>query len=342
MKIKEIAKKNQYMVMLICFLAVLLVFFSITKGGTLWTLSTWKGMMQQMPQYGVMTVGLAFCFIIGNIDLSFVALGDFACIVSVLLMSALAGDGATGAAQVGIVIIGILVVFAIAAVGGFINGLLVAKLGIPPVVATIAMQLCWTGLSIAITGGDTVKGVPSGFTSLINSSIFGFIPVTLIVFVLVFILAVFLLKKTTYGEKLYMVGTNKKACKFSAINTDMMEIGTFMLTDVIASVGALLMVASYSSAKADYGESYVMRCILILVLSGILPDGGIGKISNLILGLASIQIIATCINMFSKLNTYYSSLIWGAMLIIVLILSTKLGTGEPLFKRKAKTTEAKS
>jgi len=82
-----------------------------------------------------------------------------------------------------------------------------------------------------------------------------------------------------------------------------------------------------ASAKADYGTSYVMRCILILVLAGVLPDGGMGKIGNVLIAIVTIQIIATGVNMFPSLNTYYASLIWGGLLIIVLIMSTRVGEG---------------
>ena len=82
-----------------------------------------------------------------------------------------------------------------------------------------------------------------------------------------------------------------------------------------------------ASAKADYGTSYVMRCILILVLAGVLPDGGMGKIGNVLIAIVTIQIIATGVNMFPSLNTYYASLIWGGLLLVVLLLSTRMGQG---------------
>lgn len=93
-----------------------------------------------------------------------------------------------------------------------------------------------------------------------------------------------------------------------------------------------------ASTKADYGTSYVMRCILILVLAGVLPDGGMGKISNVFLAIISIQIIASGVNMFSSLNTYYASLIWGGLLIIVLILSTQLNGDGFLAKKRRKSS----
>lgn len=188
---------------------------------------------------------------------------------------------------------------------------------------------------MAITEGKAVSGLPSLYTDIGHKMVFGFLPFPFLIFLIIFAISAFLLKYTTYGEKLYMIGTNIKAARFSAINTTGMTVATFVLCDVICCIGSLLMVSTMASTKADYGTSYVMRCILILVLAGVLPDGGMGKISNVFLAIISIQIIASGVNMFPSMNTYYASLIWGGLLIIVLILSTKL-TGNGFFVKKRK------
>ncbi len=334
-KFKDYSKKNQYTVMLLGLMTLLLLFFTVTKGGTLWSLGTWKGIVMQFPEYGLMTLGVMFCFIIGNIDMSFVALGDFACIIAVQYMAGHVTEGMSNGQIIGVILVAILLVVLIGAVGGVINGVLIAYLNIPPVMATIAMQLVWLGLSTAITQGYAVTGVPALYTEIGHASVFGFIPIPLLIFIIVFLISMFLLKYTTYGKKLYMIGTNLKAAKFSAINTKAMVIGTFVLCDVICCLGCMIMVSTMNSAKADYGTSYVMRVILILVLAGVLPDGGMGKIFNVVLSIVAVQIIASGVNMFSQLNSYYASLIWGGLLIIVLILSTKMGgNGLKLFKKK--------
>ena len=131
-----------------------------------------------------------------------------------------------------------------------------------------------------------------------------------------------------------------KAAKFSAINTDRMIIVTFIIGDIICCIGSMLMVSTLNSAKADSGESYVMKIILILVLAGILPDGGIGKMFNLIFSILIIQIITSGVNMFSDLNTYHGSFIYGTLLVVVLILSTFLGKGVPKKAKKPKKSAA--
>ncbi|MDO5422607.1 MAG: ABC transporter permease [Eubacteriales bacterium] len=341
MKIKEYFKKNQYTSILLVLMAIVLVFFTATKGNTLWSVGTWKGIFMQFPEYGVMTIGVMFCFIAGCIDMSFVMLGNFACILGVKFMAAMVTEDMSNG-QVALVILGaFVIIILVGAVGGVINGVLVSKLGIPPVMATIAMQMVWLGLSTGLTQGYTVSGVPNLYIEVGHKMIFGFIPFPMLVFLICFAVAAFILKYTTYGEKLYMLGTNRKAAKFSAINTDRMIIGTFVLCDVFCCIGSMLMLSTLGSAKADYGESYVMRIILILVLAGVLPDGGMGKIINVLLSVIVIQIIASGVNMFSNLNPYHASLIWGGLLILVLIFSTRMN-GESTFSKLLKPKKAKN
>lgn len=340
MKVKEFMRNNRYTTMLVGLLLLVLAFFSITKGQYLWKGDMWKGMGMQFPEYGCMTLGLMFAFISGHMDMSFVMLGNFSSIIAVNYMIANTSEGMTDGQVGGVILVGILIALCIAAVGGLINGTLVSRLGIPPVMATIAMQLVWQGFSTALTKGYALKGLPPLYTKIGHSYAFGVIPFPLIVFAVLFLIAFFLLKFTVFGEKLYMMGNNIKAAKFSAINTHRMLLATYVLSAVFSCVGVLLMLSTMGSAKADYGSSYTMRCILILVLAGVLPDGGMGKITDVLLALVSIQIIASGVNMFPELNTYYASLIWGGLLIIVLIVSTKMtGGAKKKVKKVAKTAQ---
>ncbi len=337
MKVKEFFKKNPYTAILLAFMAVVLLIFTVTKGGVFWQLGTWKGIVMQFPEFGVMAFGVMFCLLIGCIDMSFVMLGNFATIVGVSFMGSAVKDGMSNA-QIGLVIFeAFIIVSIICAIGGVINGLLISKLGIPPVIATIAMQMVWLGVSTGITGGKTVSSVPALYIEVGHSNVFGFLPFPLLIFIIVFIISALILKYTTYGEKVYMCGTNMKAAKFSAINTDGMVIGTFVLGDILCGIGSMLMVSTLNCAKADNGESYVMKIILLLVLAGISPNGGVGKIGNIIFSVLIIQVITSGVNMFGNLNTYHASMIYGGLLVIVLIISTFMdGTSTLKLPKKKK------
>jgi simple sugar transport system permease protein len=277
------------------------------------------------------------CFIIGCIDVSFVALGDLSSILGCMFMIRMTENGANEGNVGWIMIVGILIALAVGAIGGLINGNLISRLGIPPILATLATQLVYRGIAIGLTRGDAVTGIPELYGEVGHTYLFGFLPVPLFVFIIVFLVCAFLLRYTTYGKKLYMIGANPKAARFSAINTTRMINTTFVIAGMCAAVGALLMVSTMNSAKADYGSSYLMRCILILVLAGVLPDGGMGKVINVLISIITIQVIATCVNMFPELNSYYGSLISSALLLIVLMATSRL-LGERKV-RKAKSKE---
>ncbi len=339
MKAKTFFRENPYTGILLVFMAAVLLIFTVTKGGTFWQLGTWNGIVMQFPEFGVMVVGTMFCFLIGCIDMSFVMLGNFATIMGVTFILNNVKDGMTDGQIIGVFAGAFFIVIAIGAVGGIINGLLVSKLGIPPVIATISMQMVWLGLSTGITNGETLSLNPVPlYAEIGHSTLFGFLPYPLFIFIIIFVIAYLVVHFTTYGKKLYMCGTNIKAAKFSAINTDRMIIVTFVIADIICCIGSMLMVSTLNSAKADSGESYVMKIILILVLAGILPDGGIGKMFNLIFSILIIQIITSGVNMFSELNTYHGSFIYGTLLVVVLILSTFLGKDRARRVKKPKKT----
>ncbi|MBQ4641775.1 MAG: ABC transporter permease [Oscillospiraceae bacterium] len=335
-KIKNFVRNNQYTSILVGLLIAVLALFSALKGSAFWRIDLWKGMTMQFPEYACIALGLMFVFISGHHDMSQVLLGNFGAILAVQYMAANVTEGMANGQVAGIIFIGIGIALAIAVVGGLINFLLVSYLNVPPVMATIAMQMVWKGLSTALTKGYAVKGVPALYTTVGHTYIGGFLAVPVVIFLVLLVIAIFLLKFTTFGEKLYMIGTNKKAAKFSGINVHGMLAATYLLSAIFATIGVLIMVSTMGSAKADYGISYTTRAILILVLAGCIPDGGQGKISNILLSIVTVQIIATGINLFANLNTYYSSLIWGGMLIVVLIMSTQVGNRAPKKAKKVK------
>ena len=281
-------------------------------------------MATQFPEYGVMTLGVMVCFISGNIDLSFVYLGNLAAIIACMFMKQI-NAGTIPVEQTGMVIIAaILIALAIGVIGGLLNGNLITRLGIPPILATLATQQVFKGISVGVTQGDAVSSIPELYGEIGHTDLFGFLPVPLLVFIVIFLIFAFLLRYTTFGEKLYMIGANPKAARFSAINTTKIVNTAFIINGVCAAIGGLLMVSSMNSARADYGSSYLMRCILILVLAGVLPDGGIGKIVNVLISIAIIQSHCNLRQHVPSDQFLLRQPDWGALLIIMLIATTGL------------------
>ena len=121
-------------------------------------------------------------------------------------------------------------------------------------------------------------------------------------------------------EELRLYGSNPHVAAFSGINTTVLLFHTYITSSVCAALGGLMMLATYASARADYGSNYTMQAILIIVLGGVSPNGGKGKLSGVVVAIILLKMIESGINRFRSISTYYVTLIWGAVLILALVL----------------------
>ena len=93
-----------------------------------------------------------------------------------------------------------------------------------------------------------------------------------------------------------------------------------MTSGVCAALSGLLMLGTYASARADYGSQYTLQTILIIVLGGVSPNGGKGKLSGVVLAIFVLKMLESGINRFQNISSYYISLIWGAVLILAMVM----------------------
>ena len=318
MKLKQFTKQNMHQTRLLVIMAAWLIFMAITKFDKFYTFANFKAMASQFPEFGIMALGGMLCMITGGIDLSCVGVANFTSVVCALLMTKLAGDNGVLPA-VAFPIFVILTIVIGAAAGAF-NGVLVSKIRIPPILATLGTNELLTGICIVLTGGSAYSSFPKEMTNVIVSDIGGVLPIRLIVFVIVAVVIWFMLEKTTYGTKLRLLGTSEKVARYSGMKNVLMLVRTYMTSGICAALSGLLMLGTYASARADYGSQYTLQTILIIVLGGVSPNGGKGKISGVILAIFVLKMLESGINRFQNISSYYISLIWGAVLILALVM----------------------
>lgn len=109
-----------------------------------------------------------------------------------------------------------------------------------------------------------------------------------------------LLEHTTLGRSLYLVGSNEQATRYSGVNTVRVQISVYVISALLGWVAAILMMAKFNSAKAGYGESYLLVTILASVLGGINPDGGFGRIIGTVLALIVLQMLESGLNLLGS------------------------------------------
>jgi simple sugar transport system permease protein len=202
---------------------------------------------------------------------------------------------------------------------GLFNGLLISKVPIPPILATLGTFELFTGISVIITNGKAVAKLPARYAEALAGRL-GPIPVQAVIFIIIAIAVGVLLSSTSYGLKIYMLGTSERAARFSGLRVNRLLLQTYMISGVCAAVGGLIMLANYNTARADFGLVYTLQCVLIVVLGGVSPKGGKGKLTGVLLSICMLQLLSSGLNRFPQINSFYIPLIWGGVLIFIMVL----------------------
>lgn len=165
-------------------------------------------------------------------------------------------------------------------------------------------------------------------------TIFG-IPFPFILFLLCTIILTLIMSKTSFGNKVYLVGTNAKSSKFAGINVKKTTLCCYMISGILSAIAGLVSLSRLNSAKADFGTSYTMQTILVAVLGGINPDGGFGNIPGIAFAVIILQTLSSYLNQFQAISNYYRDMIWGVALLAVLVFNITIS------KKRAKKAASK-
>lgn len=330
--IRRIVNSNPHLWRLIIITILWLAFMAATRFSKFYTLVNFQTMFAQFPEFGLMSLGVMVCMITGGIDLSTVGVANMTGISMALLMMKIGGE--TGSISPAWIPVLFVLAILIGMLTGAINGILISKVHIPPILATLGTGQLFTGIGLVLTNGSAISGFPSEYSYSINNRIFG-IPIQFLIFAVVAVILAVLLGKTTYGKKLILTGTNQNVAKYSGLKVDLILIKTYIISGICSALGGMIMLANYNSARSDYGSNYTLQCIMIVVLGGVNPNGGKGKISGVLLAIFLVKALETGINRFPQISSYYISLIWGLVLILVMVFNYFADNNIKLFKKKA-------
>ncbi len=296
----------------------------------------------QMPEFGVLALGMMVAMLSGGIDLSITFTTNVAGIASALVLLSLSYGGSvdfksllqgimaggavppetavpTGITMLAIVALSVLAALAVGALCGLLNGVLVSRVRIPPILATLGTMKLYEGISLVITRGSPLTSFPKPFLFLGSGSLFH-IPFPMIVFVLCAAGVSLFLRKTPLGFSIYAVGENPIAARFSGLHNEGVLLQTYLVTGLLAGVAAVLMIARVDSVKVGYGNSYLLQAVLVVILGGVSDRGGKGSVAGVVFGILILRMIASGFNIIGFSN-YFRNVIWGAMLVLVTIMS---------------------
>jgi simple sugar transport system permease protein len=299
-------------------LAVLLLalwaVFAIAIGDRFFSVNTLQSMAFQMPELGILSLAMMLALLSGGLNLSIIATANLTGLTIAFVLTRTI-PGSEGMAWVGWQVLAIASGFAVAALVGLVNGFVIAYLGVSPILATLGTMTACKGLAIGLTHGNVISGFPDPIVFIGNGTVFG-VPFALIVLALCALPVAIMLNATPFGAKIYMIGSNEKATRYSGVDTRAILLKLYVLSSLLAGVAAVVMLARFNSANAAYGESYLLVTILAAVLGGVDPFGGFGKVGGLMLALTILQVISSAFNLLN-LSQFLTLAIWGGILIAV-------------------------
>lgn len=289
---------------------IAIISFSILIPDIFWSISNFQSMASQIPVLGILTLAMAITILTGGINLSIIATMN-ACSLIIAYFSTQFDDNSY-------IILGIIISLLCALIIGLINGALIAVIRVSPILATLGTMTLINGLNILVTNGSTIANYPNIILN-INASTFFLIPLPIIIFLVLFLFVWIFLEKNTTGKAIYFIGNNEKATFYSGINTKKILIYVYIISAILCVFAGLLMMSKLNSAKASYGDSYLLTSILATVLGGFNPDGGRGRFLGIILALILLQIIESGLNMLG-VSSYITMILWGSLLILFIFL----------------------
>jgi simple sugar transport system permease protein len=301
---------------------VLLIVVGAVVSPAFLTVSNFAGIGQQSSALGVVVVGESLILMIGGMDLSLEATFGLAPMLAAWLIVPVAAYGAgTDLSPY----LGILVLLAVGAAVGLLNGLLIVKGRLNGFIVTLGMTIVLAGLQNGVVKAQSLFNLPQAFGYLGAASV-GQVPVSLIVAVIIFILTGLFLRYHRAGRAIYAVGGNPGAARAAGIKVDHVKIGVYVAGSVLAAVGGLMEAGRVSAVTGQqgYGEGIIFSVFAAAVIGGVSLKGGRGNMVGAASGVILLGIVQDILDL-ANVSNYWIEAIDGAVILFALFLARVVG-----------------
>ncbi|NOU91481.1 ABC transporter permease [Paenibacillus sp. LMG 31460] len=292
-------------------LIMLVIIFSVSSSN-FFQFNNIVAIMLSTAVIGVLALGSTFVIITSGIDLAVGTVMTFSSVMAGVIIT-------TWHLPMPLGIIGGI---ATGAVCGLISGLLVAKMKIPPFIATLAMMMVTKGLSLVISGtkpiyfNDTPAFSQISMGSILNSIIPGFeIPNAILVFFGAAIIASIILSRTIIGRYNFALGSNEESTRLSGVNVDYWKIVIYSLTGVFSGIAGIMMASRLNSAQPALGSGYELEAIAAVVIGGTSLSGGKGSILGTVIGALIMSVLTNGLRILS-VKQEWQTVIVGVVVVL--------------------------
>ncbi|WNV73862.1 ABC transporter permease [Geodermatophilus sp. DSM 44513] len=261
-------------------LLILIVLFSLAEPDAFLSVNNFRNVVVNVSILAIIGVGMTFVIVTGGIDLSVGSVLVFSGVVAAKVMEALGGQG------VGVSIVGALVACGAGTLWGLFNGVVVARLKVPPLIVTLGTLGMALGAAQILTGGIDLRGAPTVLTDTIGfGRLFGQIPYLSLIALAVVVVGAVVLHRTRFGRYTYAVGSNGEAARRVGVKADRHLILVYTLAGSCAGLAGILNLAFFSSTTIAGQSNTALNVIAGVVIGGTSLFGGIGTIAGTVIGL---------------------------------------------------------
>jgi rhamnose transport system substrate-binding protein len=295
-------------------LALELVVFALI-GTNFFSLGNFLEILRLSVEVGLLALALTPVIVSGGIDLS---VGSLMGLSAVVFGLAWRDGGLPIWLAAGVTIL-------MGGVAGGLNGLLITRLRIPPLIVTLGSFSLFRGLAEGLTGGvDNVTDLPSSFLFLGQGYLFGLVPTQLPIFVVAALGFWILLARSTSGRGLVAIGFSPEGARYAGLPTGRLVGLVYVLAGLVAGLAAIIYVAHLGQAKADAGTGYELLAITAVVLGGTSIFGGRGSIAGTLLGLVAIAVLQNGLRL-SDIPAELAGILTGVLLLAAIGLDRRTG-----------------
>ena len=275
------------------------------------TISNLLNVAEQATIIAIIAVGMTFVIITGGIDLS---VGSVLAVSGVVMAYSL---------QSGVPLpLALIIGLGVGLLCGVVNGLLITIGRLPPFIATLGMMSVARGAALMFTEGRPISGFSEGFRSIATGEILR-IPAPVVIMIVVYVIAHFVLKRTKLGRYTYAIGGNEEAALLSGINVRLNKTLVYGIAGLLSGLAAILLTARLNSAQPIAGMSYELDAIAATVIGGTSLLGGEGTISGTLIGALIMAVLRNGLNLLS-VSSFFQQVVIGSVIILAVLIDMAL------------------
>jgi ribose/xylose/arabinose/galactoside ABC-type transport system permease subunit len=263
--------------------------------------------------FAIMAVGMTFVIITAGIDLSVGSIYALASVCGALVLNQYGSSGGTGA-----MLVGIAVTVAVGVLCGLVNGSMIVAFKVHPFIITLGTMAIYRGIAFVQTSGQSIGEFPEAFRNFIKQEFNGLSLVPMIVMIIVMIIGGIVLAKMSFGRKVYAIGGNETASRYSGIRVGAVKVLVYTISGLAAGIAAVLSLGYYGAGSSGDGQGYELNVIAAAVVGGASLVGGKGTALGALLGAIILQMITNGL-VILNIPQNYSQIVIGLVVIAAVL-----------------------